>query len=263
MADTAMQDTAMQDIVMQDPDMQDTVMQDTTTQDTTTQDITTQDTTTQDTIEPGVVRKIAKMRTPGKTGSEISIYHNKWKTSEKVHLLHLYTIHPDISRLENGDFRYRAGALASLTRDMTAESVKHYPGGSLHETDPWVPRTYTDEMIRRAVVRYLLEEDNLALELEAELNAHYGLVSDVAVEEAALKRAAAERRALVKESRMAKRLARELRQREKAILREEKEKKFQEDRRKREQERIKNVNEALRLAFAKPKKPVIIAKTDA
>ncbi|KAF7893355.1 uncharacterized protein EAF02_000893 [Botrytis sinoallii] len=259
-----MADTVMQDTVMQDADMQDTVMQD-----ITTQDITTQDTTTQDTVEPGVVRKIAKMRTPRKTGSEISIYHNKWKPCEKVLLLHLYTTHPDISRLANGDFHYRAGALASLTRDMTAESVKHYPGGSLHASDPWVPRTYTDGMIQVAVRRWIMEEDDLALELEAELNAHFGIVSDTAVKEAAVKQAAAkqaavERRAREKKSRMAEKLARELKQREDAaILREEKERKFQEVMRKRGKERIKNVNEALRLAFAKPKKPVIIDKTDA
>ncbi|ESZ98913.1 hypothetical protein SBOR_0771 [Sclerotinia borealis F-4128] len=26
---------------------------------------------------------------------------------------------------------------------MTTESIKHHPGGPLHATDPWAPRTYT------------------------------------------------------------------------------------------------------------------------
>ncbi|KAF5877920.1 uncharacterized protein Bfra_000084 [Botrytis fragariae] len=271
-----MADTIMQDTVMQDADMQDTDMQD------TTQDTTTEDTTTQDTVAPGLVRKIAKMR---RSGRERHPRENLWKPTEKFHLLHLYTTHKDISRLDNGHFHYRIGAVASLMRDMTTESVKHHPGGLLHASDPWFSRTYTDALIQTMLRLWLREEDDLAFELEAELNAHYGVVPDPAAEEATVQW---QRRALEKESKMAeqsvkkalkralerkseqqretpeeklaKELAKELKQRENDIL---KEKKFQEKKRKSREKRIQDSNEALRLAFTKVKKPVVISKTDA
>ncbi|TGO20329.1 hypothetical protein BPAE_0309g00060 [Botrytis paeoniae] len=250
MADTIMQDTVMQDADMQDIDLQDTIMQDTTTQDTTTQDTTTQDTTTQDTVVPGPVRKIAKMKKFRKNGQETCDRKNLWRPTENFHLLHLYTINNNIFRAEDGTFDYGEGAVDSLIQDMTAESVKHHPGGLLHASDPWFRRTYTYCAIYQKLRRMLMEEDDLAVELEAELNAHYGIVPDAAAAQATIER---QRRALEKE------LAKELKQREKDVLRE---KRIQDETRMLREKHIQDTNEALRVAFTKVKKPVIIDKTD-
>ncbi|KAF7894652.1 uncharacterized protein EAF01_010102 [Botrytis porri] len=240
-----MADTIMQETVMQDADMQDTVMQDTVMQDTITQDTTTEDATTA--VVPGPVRKVAKMRRSRNEGWKKTPCENHWKPTEKFHLLHLYTSNDNVSRTEDGILHYGKDAADGLAEDMTAESVKHHPGGLLHASDPWFPRTYTSSMMCDRLRRMLAEEDDLAFELEAELNAHYGMVPDTAAEVATIER---QRRALVKES------ARKSRQLEK-------EEKIQEKVRISGEEHIQNSNEGLRLAFRKVKKPVILDKTAA
>lgn len=174
-----MADTIMQDTVMRDADMQDTVMQDTTTQDTTTQD-----TTTQDTVVIRLARKIARMKklkkNGGKVVSEEVPYDRRgtWKSTETSYLLHLYTINHNISKSENGTIYYGEGVVATLLRDMTTESLKHTSGGSLHASDPWYPRIYTHKSIVDKIRYLIYQEDDLAAELETELNAHYGIVPD-------------------------------------------------------------------------------------
>ncbi|KAF7959189.1 hypothetical protein EAE96_002704 [Botrytis aclada] len=264
-----MSDTIMQDTVMQDADMQDTVMQDATTQDTATQDTTAEDTTTQDTVLPGSVRKIAKMRKPRENGVKPAKRKSSWRTTEKSHLLHLYTINNNIFRTEDGGIHYIRGGNGTLVRDMTSESIKHYPGGSLHASDPWVPRNYCKNSIRCKLRKLIIEEDELAVELEAELNAHYGIVPEPAEEQATIERQRLalekalkqqERREKRREKILTERSARELAQREKDILRA---KKIQEETRIIREEHMKASNEGVRFAFAKRKKPVIIDKTDA
>ncbi|TEY36650.1 hypothetical protein BOTCAL_0545g00020 [Botryotinia calthae] len=241
---------------MTDTIMQDTIMQDTIMQDADTQDLEIQDTVMQDTGMPDVERKIAKMKTPRQYGQENSIREDLWKPNECFYLLHLYTINDNnISMNEGRFFSGQKGVVATLIRDMTAESVKHYPGGLLLASDPWFPRTYTDNKIYSKVRKLLKAEDDLAAELETKLNAHYGIDSDSTAQQTANER---QIRALERQSRRAKKklenqLANELKK-QKAILRKNE---IQEEK------RLQETNQALRLAFAKVKKPVIIDSTDA
>ncbi|TGO31906.1 hypothetical protein BHYA_0383g00060 [Botrytis hyacinthi] len=229
MADTIMQDTVMRDADMQEVDMQDTVMQ--------------------DTVVPGPIRKIANMKKIREDGMKRCTHKCFWGPTEKFHLLHLYTMHHnDILRDKMGKFDYGHGVIAGLARDMTAESVKHHPGGSLHASDPWCVRTYSELSIRSKLRKCLVEEEELAVDLEAELNTHYGIVSEAAARQAALEKSSAEE------------TAKRLKQEKRNILRE---KKTQEKTPRLREEHIRDSNEGLRLAFTKIKKPYITDKTDA
>ncbi|KAF7906826.1 hypothetical protein EAF00_001104 [Botryotinia globosa] len=274
MANTIMQDTVMRDADMQEIDVQDTTTQDTTTQDTTTQDTTTQDTTTQDTttqdtttqdaVVLGLVRKIARMKrlkkNPAKVASEVPrVREYFWKPTEISYLLHLYTINNDnISRTVKGKIHYGQGVVATLIRDMTTESLKHRPGGSLHASDPWYPRNYTHQVIGHKIRHLIHEEDDLAIELEAELNAHYGIVPDPVAKQPSRVTVERRRRELAKEL---KQKQKQKRKRKPEVINVEEE--LREAERVLGEELVQNANQALRLEFKKVKKPVITDKTDA
>ncbi|TGO46771.1 hypothetical protein BCON_0308g00010 [Botryotinia convoluta] len=236
MADTIMADTIMADTIMQDTIMQDADMQDTTTQDTVVLDL---------------VRKVAKMKKLRKNVVKPYVREDLWKPTETFHLLHLYTINSNNTlQDEKGRFNYGQGVIASLVREMMAESVKHHPGGLLHASDPWFPRTYNERIIRYKLRLCLIEEDDLAVELEAELNAHYSIVPDPAAKQPSQVTVERRRRALAKE----------LKQQPKVIITEEA---IQEAERMLGEEQVRNANQTLRLEFKKVRKPVIIDKTDA
>ncbi|TGO15938.1 hypothetical protein BTUL_0034g00620 [Botrytis tulipae] len=239
MANTIMQDTVMRDADMQEIDVQDTVMQDTTTQDTTTQD-----TTTQDTVVLGLVRKIARMKRLKKNGVKVAsevphVRDNYWKPTEISYLLHLYTINNNnISRSEKGAIYYGEGVVATILRDMTTESLKHSPGGSLHASDPWYPRNYTNRLIAAKIRCLINEEDDLAVELEADRETETSIGKRVEAEAEAETEAEAEAEAGNQEA---------LREAERVLSK----------------ELVQNANQALRFEFKKVKKPVITDNTDA
>ncbi|THV49250.1 hypothetical protein BGAL_0204g00040 [Botrytis galanthina] len=271
MADTIMQDTVMRDADMQEIDVQDTVMQDTVMQDTTTQDTTTQDTTTQDTVVINLARKIARMKKLKKNGvkvvseEEVLPQDRKgtWRPTEISYLLHLYTINSNnISRTENGSIYYGNGVVATFVRDMTTESLKHTLGGSLHASDPWYPRIYTHKSIADKVRKLIHEEDDLAAELEAELNAHYGIVPDPVANQPHRFAVERRRRALAKELKQKQKQKPKPKPKQKpgVIIVEEA---LQEAERVLGKVLVQNANQALRLEFKKGKKPVITDKTDA
>ncbi|KAF7949303.1 uncharacterized protein EAE97_002812 [Botrytis byssoidea] len=239
------------------------IMQDTVIHDTLMQDTVMQDTTTQDTVVLALVRKITRMKRLKKNGVKVASEvppvreDSCWEPTEISYLLHLYTINENnISRTEKGAIYYGKGVAATLVRDMTAESVKHSPGGSLHASDPWYPRNYTLPLIVAKIRCLIHEEDDLAVELEAELNAHYGNVPDPVAKQPSRFAVERRRRALAKELKQKQKQ----KQKPELIIVEEA---LREAERVLGEELVQNANQTLRLEFKKVKKPVITDKTDA
>ncbi|KAF7878943.1 hypothetical protein EAF04_000146 [Stromatinia cepivora] len=142
MEDIELDDAVMEDIIMEDTIMEDTIMEDRFMEDiymdTIMEDIDMEDTIMQDVSTPSS--------------------YKLWKTSEKAHLLHLYSVHGMIIDATSGRAHASRATHTSVVKDMIQEARKHRPAGELHRTDPWPARRYSIKVTRRVAEEWIREE---------------------------------------------------------------------------------------------------------
>lgn len=100
----------------------------------------------------------------------------KWTKSEKVTLQHFCNVH-GITVSDTGKVEAPRNAYAAVVTAMTAQSLKHHPGGELHQLDPWPVRTYNRENTKRIAEKYFKEPLSSQSAVDFALNA--GLMKEL------------------------------------------------------------------------------------